>query len=476
MLLLVGDLWAVQLRNYILEINNKINLALSNPVIATEVMHDISNELLSLNYNQFSNSDYAQSSDEILRLLFSAKIKLRVFLSSIDYSNGMVNKLDLEVAVRRLLNFIRYAEDYISEAAIKNEKISNKQTITFEGGSKYNQNKYGEAFSVASLQSGDVILIRGSTAISSSIARISYSPSTSSHLALVYKDEKSNQGYLLEAISDKGVIMTDLKTALSEPLSRVTVFRSVDQGLSKKAAQFAYDEYRKKEIQGERLKFDFTLDMTYNCRYFCSKFVSWVYDVASDGQVILPKYRSNLVRENNSFKNRIGVSPSTEYSFLPSDIDLDPRFELIHEFRNPQMTPFIRLDDFVTDKIFEWIDKENLDFNPSRFMRIFSNVIVMMAQYKILNLGLRKLNINLNPETSAELVSTVAIMKFTIEKIKSAIIPELAKHYNAVGSNLSPYKVYELIENYKNKNKDVLKHFRKLPLRHNSLKSCLNYY
>lgn len=419
--------------------------------------------------NQYSSKDYENNAKEALADLFYIKISLRNNLAHVLLTDTtIINQY------RKTLTSIRYIEDQISEK-INNFNLTTKpRNKPFEYTVGFNQNKTGSVFSIEDLKSGDVLLIRGNSVISSAIARIPKAPSTHSHLALVYKDADSNTSYLLEALSHTGVVKTELHKALSNPLARISVYRHPDLSLASKAAIFANEQYTIANKKGKILKFDFSLDMTHNCRFFCSKFVSWVYQNESQNNITLPMFPSSLVRSNNAFISRIGVQSSTLTSFLPSDIDIDPRFDLINEYRNPEITALIRLDDLITDKIFEWIEKENLDFNPSWLIKFFSKTVLTVANNKTIHYLLSRVGINLNPETPEELLSTMAIMLHTVNKIKKEILPVLQQSYDLQSKNMSHKQIYKLIENYKSNHPEILKYFIKKSI-DNSI-SCRKHY
>lgn len=406
------------------------------------------------NPNEFTLNDYTHNSAKALAQLFQIKKHLRSEIALLSSPDEVKIR-----SYRKILNSIRYIEDQIAENLVLTKLPKKPQFNTFENTVGFNQNDKGSTFSLEELKSGDVLLIRGNSVTSSSIARIAKAPSVHSHLAIVYRDPLTNEGYLLEAMSHSGVIRSSLEKALVRPLARVSVYRTTDQQLAKSAAELANQSYNEAAAKGELLKFDFTMDMTYNCRFFCSKFVSWVYTNGSKGQTVLPLYPSNIVRTNNAFKDKLGVKPETHRSFLPSDIDTDPRFELINEYRNPEMTYQARLDDLITDKIFEWIEKENLDFKPSFLIKLIAEFTMKAIQIKPLHSFLKKIGINLNPETPTELISTMAIMKYTLDHIKTEILAEFKNNYNLLGRNMTNKEIYQLIETYRENHPKILKFF-----------------
>lgn len=426
-------------------------------------------EVESWDGSQFSTFDYFHNSERALNTLFNIRLLLRKNLEHATVQNQSTISL-----YRKTLTSLRYIEDQISEKINVNALIKKPINMPFEHSVGFNQNQSGNTFSIQDLKSGDILLIRGSSVTSSSIARITKAPATHSHLGIVYEDPETKTFYLLESMSHSGVIKTELNEALSHPLARISVYRHPDRSLATKAASFANSQYTSANEKGSLLKFDFSLDMTHNCRFFCSKFVSWVYQNQSDNDVTLPKFPSSIVRTNNAFKARIGVQASTLTSFLPSDIDLDPRFDLINEYRNPEMTAQIRLDDLITDKIFEWIEKENLDFKPSWLISLFSKTMIAFANNKTMHSLLRRVGVTLNPETPEELMSTMAIMLHTVNKIKKEILPEFESNYNLLSRNLPHKEIYNLIEVYKTKHPELLKYFIKKS--YDNSVSCRKYY
>ncbi|MCR9204569.1 MAG: YiiX/YebB-like N1pC/P60 family cysteine hydrolase, partial [Halobacteriovoraceae bacterium] len=211
------------------------------------------------------------------------------------------------------------------------------------------------------LQSGDVLLWRGTTSISASIARLGDSENNFSHLSIIHIDPKTKRRYNIEALIETGMIMQDFT---EEPLhagsAKVVVFRHKDSEVAKKAAAYAYKIATSTIGTKRHLEYDFGFNLVDHKKVFCSEVVHMAFKKASNGKVMLPQFLTKFDMKNRKFLNDMGTDAKT--GFQPGDMELEPSFDMIAEWRNFNYTRSNQLKDIIFSGIYDWMDEYNYQF------------------------------------------------------------------------------------------------------------------
>jgi hypothetical protein len=90
---------------------------------------------------------------------------------------------------------------------------------------------------------------------------------------------------------------------------------------------------------------------------------------------MLPTFKTRFDMKNRDFIERIGVR--TKETFAPADIELEPHFDLVAEWRDYRVTSRLRLQDLLMDKLFAWMDEYGYKFHedlPIRLIGIFGRL------------------------------------------------------------------------------------------------------
>lgn len=214
------------------------------------------------------------------------------------------------------------------------------------------------------LQSGDIILSRGNAFTSAAISHLGDSEQQFSHMSLVYKDPKTGLLYTTEAHIELGVIARPIQANIDENNSRGTIFRFQDPNLAHRAAQYAYrlaDSISTKT--GANINYDFAMNMKENDNLFCSEVASNAFNVASRGTVQIPMFKSDLTSRHLAFQEAIDIHQTD--SFLPADIEIDPRFTMIAEWKDWARVRDLFEKDAISRSVFNWMDTLNYRFDQS---------------------------------------------------------------------------------------------------------------
>jgi hypothetical protein len=267
-------------------------------------------------------------------------------------------------------------------------------------------------------RSGDVIVVRGHAHNSAAIARIGDVDSQFSHVGMVYIDA-ADQHWMVESLIEDGAIINTLEHSLGHGIARAVLYRHRDSGLAGRAAELIYEHVAaSRRPLARRIFYDFSMRLDNRRRLFCAKLIRLAFDKASRGALLLPTFPTRLGMKNRDFLDRIGVR--ADDTFAPADLDVEPGFYLVAEWQDYRETSNVRLQDFVMDKLFEWMDdpRYNYRFEETWFVWIVSLFGRLAAHLsdnakELLSSVVPRVPINMRRKT----VAAVAMLHKTAEPI-----------------------------------------------------------
>ncbi|MBN2344112.1 MAG: hypothetical protein JXX29_13555 [Deltaproteobacteria bacterium] len=201
------------------------------------------------------------------------------------------------------------------------------------------------------IQSGDLLLSRGTAPTSAFIARGNDYPGNFSHVALVHVGERGKVS-IIESHIEGGVAVTDVDGYLKDKKFRILVLRLradvpevlKDSTLPHKAAEAAL----RRAVSGHT-PYDFEMDYQNSDALFCSEVASSVY--AEQGvtlwHVLSSISNPVVVRWMRDFGVRYFMTQA------PSDLEYDPQLEIIYEWRSQSGLIHDTVDNAVTDAMIE---------------------------------------------------------------------------------------------------------------------------
>ena len=247
------------------------------------------------------------------------------------------------------------------------------------------------------LQSGDIVLSRGNAYTSAAISHLGDSDQQFSHMSLVYKNPKTGVINTIESHIELGVIAKPLAANIKEMNSRDMVFRFEDQGVSARAAEYMFYRAYNQSKSGSNINYDFQMDMNDSNSLFCSEVASHAFDHASNGNVKIPLFMSSLTTRNVSFEHAIKVNQVE--SFLPGDIEIDPRFTLISEWKDWKLVRDLQEKDAILRSMLSWMDTKGYQFDQSYNLEVLfkKNVAWAMRRTPLIdNLVIKKMPLNMS--------------------------------------------------------------------------------
>lgn len=291
--------------------------------------------------------------------------------------------------IKDTVKALRYLEDYLIEYSYKKSGKIDSEFETLSGnGIHFLINPESTLQNYNDLESGDVLISRGNAFTSAAIARIGEDDYQFSHMTLVYKDD-AGALHTSEAHIEIGSVVAPFQIHLDQKNARTVVFKAKDRELSKRAGEFTYNYIKDfKERRGFNIEYDFGMDYNDRVRLFCSEVVFLGYLEASkelyNEELELPLYKTTFDKGMMSFLQTVGIAVNNENintfdTFGPGDMQFDPNFEMVAEWRNPQKLQDSRFKDAILTKMFEWMSEENYEFHTP-FMDRVTNVFGWMMR------------------------------------------------------------------------------------------------
>ncbi len=320
---------------------NELSLSqLIEEIQNTFVTHDLDqmdckNSYDSLNtrlLNLINDATFLESKDQAvidreIKATFYARIAIKEKIK--DFSV----QADCYKSVAAIFTGLRYVEDYLLEIRMNLTSSSPVDYVALKGEFPYLliNPKYSSDFrSFEDLKSGDIVLSRVNNYFSNGLTRIQDHNYQFSNLSFVYKDPTTLEMFTTEAHVEMGSVVAPLMSHLERLNSREAVLRYTDSGIAQLASKTILD--RAKELQNDRKTIPYDIFMSYKDQ----------------------EYFPILKSKNSEFM-----------TFTPGDIQLDPRFELVAEWRNPKKMEESRIKDFILSKIFERMESESYKINAN---------------------------------------------------------------------------------------------------------------
>ena len=388
---------------------------------------------------EYSAGEYEQ----IIKDIWQIKKNLRRHVGNWEDAGVMTRQC--AGSIKAALRASRYIEDYVSLIYVNQFQIKNnhKKLTGFENtDSSANFSKPfpwvlsdKEDFKFREdLKSGDLLLWRGKTSISASIARLGDTETNFSHLSMVYRDEKTGKLFHMESLIETGLIVEDFTHSPLHPGSaRIVVLRHKDAQLAKKAAKFAYEVASRTMGTKDHLYYDFGFDLNDHKKVFCSEIVNWAFKEASKGEVDIPLYKTHFDMKNRTFLNAIGTD--AKVGFQPGDIELSPDFTMIAEWRNFNYSRANQLKDVIHSEIYRWMDDYQYNFKWSFRGNILGSLVYGTRRIPLLgNLIEDKLPLNMSRRTLSSVM--------TMDKVSGIIYKKMMKDL----FKEDPHAIYSLAD------------------------------
>lgn len=418
--------------------------------------------LTTIDKNKFSKLYFKEHGSQIIDSLFAARLAVRTRLREMVLEKPI--KTVCLQSIRSFFRISRFIEEYVAEHLVEGKPLSSRVFSNSKPSLMLNP-----SFNSTNLRSGDILLSRGNAVVSAAIARIGDDDGQFSHIALIYVDESTKQIYTIEAHIEIGVVVAPLEKYLTDGKVRAVIFRPENSQLAHRAAKIMYEKVKKaSESSRGNIPYDFGMDLSTDKEIFCSEVASLGYTLASQTQELqtfnIPMFKTTITMKNRTFLNDIGVLVNE--TFAPVDIDVDPRFELVAEWRDLTKTQDARFLDAILSSLYEWMDTRNYVFDNT-MLDIMKSLTGWSARKTFLFSPLLKDKFPRNMKLSAlnAMISLGEVGGDLLNIVKTAN----QKEVNDTGLGLTHFQIKDMLEGIRKADYELYRDnlpFKKQPLFH----------
>lgn len=365
-----------------------------------------------------------------------------------DWEKRGVMSHRVQARLRDVFRSSRYARDLVGEIALGHPRLGPDETTypAFSGPDYLTQRNPNFAQGPIVLRPGDAVLQRGMAHNSAAISRIGDVDSQFSHLSIVARDPKGGGHVMVEALIEEGSIVKPAAEALAHGVGRAVLLRHRDAELAEHAAEMIREAIERADGQrNRRILYDFTMELGGYGNLYCAKLVRLAYSMATTGTYRIPTFATRLDMKNRDFINRIGVT-ATE-TFAPGDIELEPEFEVVAEFRDLRVTSELRLKDMIMMKLFEWMELYDYRFRPTTLVRLVGVSGVATARMPgFVQTLTKRFAGKVPPNMTASAVGAVAMLHWTAEELYEELRALENESIKTTGRQLHPRLVLDELE------------------------------
>ncbi len=364
--------------------------------------------------------------------------KIKEFYRKDEYS------IDCGRSLRPLFRHIRLLEDLAEDYLTRNQLSQTVPSSAFDIQNPYVHKAKG--FELVELkhdlESGDLLLTRGNAFTSAAIASLGEEDTQFSHLSLVYKDE-NNKFWTIEAHIEVGSIVRPLEAHIKDSNFRTMVLRFEDKELAARAAKFAFEKVKKASETTGNINYDFGFDMDEDQNLFCSEIVSWSFSQVSQGLIQVPLIKNRVQMRKSSFVNDLEIK--IEESFIPADLEIDPRFQIIAEWRDAKRINDSQEKDAILQAMYRWVDDYGYKMinGSSRKSKFYKHIVWYMRRIPLLKNAVKeKLPLNM----SKKLIGFFGVLDSVGEWLQEKLHPANEASIVSRGLPLLPQEKYQYLE------------------------------
>ena len=297
---------------------------------------------------------------ELIQILWNVRLTLHQRLS--EFSAPCVKE------IRNTARLMRFIEDFLAEHAghvqgLDADKMdfSKQETPVLTPSANY-LTLISPDYANFEFKNGDLMIARGPSFLSAIISRVGDVSSQFSHLIMVHVDQTTHKVETIESYVGVGVGIYDLDFALKNGNVRLLLLRAKDQDMASKAADFIYAKTKAAIASGHPIRYDYKFDFKEHSTVSCAEVAEWGFEEASDGKVILPYYPSTI-SEQPGFLKRVGMKQGE--TFTPGDMEVDPRFDMVMEWRDLRLTRDSRVKDSILTSMLNWMALDQYELHDT---------------------------------------------------------------------------------------------------------------
>lgn len=417
-----------------------------NPANCSGVMNSIEILLDDYQVEDYQREIARESHAAILQELWSVKINLHEKLRQFHLQPGLFK--ECADAARGAFKTLRTFEDHIGEHYYR----THKEVVKFPDNAFEMLNlhvrrhpQFTNFNMLKDLRSGDILLTRGNAYTSAAIASLGEFDTQFSHMSMVYKDPQGKI-WTVEAHIEVGSFVRTLEEHIDDKNFRTMVYRMNDEEVAKRAAEFIFHKVKRASDTTGNINYDFGFEQDDSSALFCSEVVSHAIDQVTNGGVAIPMFRSSLLKRKPEFVKMLGITAAE--SFVPADIEVDPRFKVIAEWRDSSRTNNNLQKDAVLHAMYRWNDEFGYQMRQasSKTSLLYRNVAWPLRRVPYL----KKYFVNKMPlNMSRQLIGYFGVLESTGELLQKELKAFDDKSIRERGFPLLSKEKYEVLEAYR---------------------------
>ncbi|MEN9723030.1 MAG: hypothetical protein RJB38_1016 [Pseudomonadota bacterium] len=417
-------------------------------------------DILELDPQRENREELKREASVWIRAFFLARQELRdrlqVWTQVGQLSEGCVDR------ARDLNRVLRYTEEYLAEHSVGLLRYDPKNPAPYLAGqAPYLQLSEGRsALAVEDLKSGDLLVSRGNAFASAAIARMAQVDGQFSHVAFVYVEPSTRKAWVMEAHIEVGSTIRPYEEYAKDGNFRVMALRArsaQDQQLAEAAAALEYQRLRKaQKTPIGAVPYDFGMRLDDSSELFCTEIVFEAFQNASERQFQVPLFLSRIEPKNRDFLDRLGIH--VQRSFLPSDLDIDPRFEVLAEWRDLARIRLNRYKDAVLDRFYAWADDHDYRLQGDLESLIKKTVVWNARRWPLFSdLLKKKFPLNMSPRV----LETITVLDNLGEVLADEAQRKDDASFQATGLRLTVAQLAAVLDAYRLRDLQKWKQYRR---------------
>lgn len=337
-------------------------------------LNDLAQKMRAIPWDTYSNDELNDIAADTMTLLWKIRLALHQKLGKVDSACAL--------QMRDTFHALRDVEDYLGEFAYHEPALDpNKLDFQTQPIPIYDQKAYPPYFIADSaaktpfhFQAGDIMIARGVSFVSAVISKVSDNRSQYSHVVFLDVDKNTGKTTTIESYIGVGVAQYDIDYALKNENARLLVLRPKNKALGEKAAEMLLAKTLAGNGHGGPIPYDYSMDFNDHSKMSCSETARAAYEWASNGNVILPIYPATIPDYNTKFLSSIDIKPGK--TFTPDDLEIDPNFDLILDWRDYRLIRDSRYKDAILNSMMNWIYDLHYNFQGTAESQIAGNVLL----------------------------------------------------------------------------------------------------
>jgi hypothetical protein len=395
---------------------------------------------LKIDWSDYPTADLILNSQNTMKLFWEARLALHQRLADMNE--------DCNLQTRTLFRKMRTHEDYLSEFAFKLPQ-QDPANLKFQDQPVpiYDRAAYPSYFVRSDLddpkfkfQSGDLMLARGVSFISAVISQVTSNRSHFSHVVFTHEDPKTKELGTIESYVGNGVGSYKMDFALKNENARLLVLRPKDSALGVQA------DAKASGFAATKIPYDYTMDFVDSKAMSCLEVAMQAYGQASGGTVNTPMYPATLTLDNAKFLSQMGLKPGLQPT--PDDMETDPRFDLVLDWRDYRLIRDSRHKDAVLAGLMHWLGDLHYNFQGNFKSWFAKHIVQPSRQHRALWPLVRKLPgvPNIDKQIPAKTLGVMSqlngVAEIVLEKLRYADVKFIA----ATGRPMTNEQLADAIE------------------------------